>query len=507
MVDTTGNHKFVGPECNDVALKQNFWRAVTAACLMIAPWASAMGQNLNGSSISPTRVRGQSIRVKTQDRGTYEPAVASPVAIRELPPPPLTPAPPRLVKPRPAVSPAAPAAAIDRVEPVNWDEAIVYETAGCDSCQSSGCCGCDSYGMTVGEDLGRCAIRVEPGRWFGRLELLLLFRKETFVPPLLTTGEVTAGGNAGELGVAGTEVLFGGREVLDDMTVGGRVTLGTWLDDCRDRSLVGRLWAALQADDGRSSNDDILAVPFTDATGGREVNLINFPDTAANFGRFGSASVDLTSDVYGGDVSIRQFWTGGLGTQWDVLYGYQYMGMEEDLTIRSNSTQTQADVGNTLRVRDTFEVDNQFHGGQVGIAGGYREGCWSFNLLAKIAGGNLDREVRRRGTQTISTAAGASNTIDSGLFVTDANSGTVNDSKFAWVPELDLSLGWRRYDRLDLTIGYNLIALTDAVQIGGVFDVQTNPEFPATGPALPVARLQDETYYVQSIQFGAVMEF
>ena len=501
----------MGPERIDVALQKNLWRIGTAACLTAVTLAPAVAQDLGGASISPTRVRGNSIRVKTQDRGTYQPAAATPVNIRELTQPvaKIEPQPPRLVSVSRQVPPGAQDA---QVEPVNWDQTVIYadDVGGrdhCGGCDSAGCDGCGRYGMTVAEDLGRCGIRIEPGRWFGRLELLLLFRKETFVPALLTTGPVDAGGDAGELGVTGTEVLFGGQNVLDDMTVGGRVTIGTWIDDCRDRAVVGRLWAALEADDSASPGNDVLAIPFIDATGASDVNLVNFPDTDANFGRFGSASVDLTSNVYGGDVSIRQFWTGGLGTQWDVLYGYQYMGVEEDLRIRSASTLTQAEVGNSLRVRDEFDVNNQFHGGQVGINGGFRQGCWSFNLLTKIAGGGLQRTVQRRGVQTISTAAGDSNTIESGLFVTDANAGTIVDSTFAWVPEIDLSLGWRRYDRLDLTIGYNLIALTDTVQLEGVFSSQTNPNFPASGPALPDPRFGAETYYVQSLQFGAVMEF
>lgn len=367
-----------------------------------------------------------------------------------------------------------------------------FETFGCDSCGYGGCdgmCGpsCDPCG----------AICVDPNRWFGSAELMIMFRKGDRLPPLVTTDTSPDTGSLD----TGT-VLAGDDSVLKDATAGGRLTLGLWLDNHQCRSLVFRGWVA--GDETYSfgadqRNFDVLAIPFFNvATDLEDSNVLVFPNgTGTINGRFGAVGVSAHSEVHGADISIRQYWRGGLGTTFDFLYGYQYMRLAEGLSINSSSTLTEgADAGNFISIRDSFEAVNEFHGAQFGLAGRYREGCWSFNWLAKAAFGNVSRTAERQG----STTTGPPETpLDGGLFVdADTNQGTTTSDTFGWVPELDVNLGWHRFNNFDVTIGYHLIAMSDAIQVSGIFDRNINDN----NNIRPAPSMRDDTFYIQGIHFG-----
>ncbi|SMP46114.1 Putative beta barrel porin-7 (BBP7) [Neorhodopirellula lusitana] len=382
------------------------------------------------------------------------------------------------------------------------------EGVGCDSC-SYGTSSCDGYGCdSIGcGSCGRCSLAngslcLDPCRWFASMEVLLLFRKGDLIPALVTTSPGdTLIDDAGQLPDA--TILAGGEKLFDDMTAGGRLTLGTWIDDCHNRSIVGRLWTSTESDYSFSAREgvgsgNILAIPTTLA-GAANAAVISFPDSDENSGRFGSVSVSADSNVFGGDVSVRQFWKGGLGTTFDVLYGYQYMRLDENLSLSTSSTFTQellpTEVGDNLTTSDSFDTTNEFHGGQLGLAGRYREGCWSFDFLAKFAFGQVSREIERRGSSVISTGTPPAGTSDTGILVTDTNSGTFSDDTFGWVPELDVSLGWHKYPRFDVTFGYNLIAMTNAARLSDVMD-------PNNSTDAPRVNFTEDTFYLQGLHFG-----
>ena len=383
----------------------------------------------------------------------------------------------------------------------DWPLACDADPTACDSLPR------DAYGRHLGPlGLAPARLRVSACDWFGSLELLLMFRKGDFLPPLVTTGDPADGADAPVLPDA--TVLAGNTGVLDEMTAGGRVTLGTWLDDCRDRSLVGRFWSATQENYSFTADQNsqaVLGIPFFNSgTAAEDALLVAFPDgNAANLGRFGNASVSAESDVFGADLSVRQFWTGGLGTRFDLLYGYQYMQMQESLGLRTLTVLTEpfnpptADVGFSSSTSDLFEATNSFHGGQLGLAGSYRENHWSFEFLAKFAFGQLRREGELSG-RTVSSNGGVPTSTDEGFLVRDSNRGRFEDHTFGWVPELNVALGWHRFPRFDLTVGYHIVAMTDALQVSALID--RNIDLNGGGP--PELQPNYQTFYVHGINFG-----
>ncbi|WP_161604334.1 BBP7 family outer membrane beta-barrel protein [Roseiconus nitratireducens] len=370
-------------------------------------------------------------------------------------------------------------------------------------CDASGCdaMGCDG-GCTTG--------RVDCDRWFGTVELLLMWRSGDRLPALVTTTTDADpdAETAGRLDDAGTVVLAGRESVFKDLRAGGRFTLGTWLDAYKDRSLVARGWFAGQESHAFSANQDsssVLTRPFLNVTDGvtpaQDTQIIAFPDRAT-----GAIQIQGDSDVYGADLSIRQLWAKPFGGTIDLLYGYQYMGMDESLSISSRSISIDDDfapVGAVIAVRDAFDIENDFHGGQLGVATHYREGCWSFSSLAKIGFGSIQRKATRTGN-TLTSIDGNNATNPNGLLVRSTNDGTIDDDTFGWVPELDFTLGWQRYPAFDVTVGYHVIAMTDALQVSGAIDpsLAVNLADPPTGAARPSPQFRYDTFYVQGIHFG-----
>jgi hypothetical protein len=182
------------------------------------------------------------------------------------------------------------------------------------------------------------------------------------------------------------------------------------------------------------------------------------------------------------------------------------MRLSEDLTLARSSVSLADDfapVGSILSVTDAFDIDNEFHGGQFGIASHYREGCWSFSSLAKVGFGSLRRRAELSG-ETLTSVDGLNAVDPQGIHVRDSNSGVTEDNTFGWVPELDFSLGYHKFPNYELTIGYHIIAMTDALRVSGALDpnLASNLTDPLVGPANPVADFRFDTFYVQGIHFG-----
>ena len=385
------------------------------------------------------------------------------------------------------------------------------DACGCDACGPSGN-GCDSMGCDSACGLSMLSpnsrISFDPSRWFGSAELLLMFRRGDRPPALVTTGSDANDDTAGELGQADTQILVGGDSIFKDVTAGGRLQLGTWLDDQQSRSLVFRGWFAGEESFGFARSQDTLPViarPFLNASGNQpeaqDTQLVVFPDRAS-----GSLSIQGDSNVYGADVSVRQLWYGQHGIEVDFLYGYQFLRLDENLTISTSSVSLDDDfapLGSTLAIRDQFDIENEFHGGQVGLASRARHGCWSFQSLTKVAFGSLGRTADLQGATTTGID-GTVATSSEGLLVRDTNSGKRTDHTFGWVPEIDLTVGWHRFPQWEVTFGYHVTAVSDALQVSGAIDpnLAVNLTDPLVGREAPSNAFRYDTFYVQGLHFG-----
>jgi len=65
-------------------------------------------------------------------------------------------------------------------------------------------------------------------------------------------------------------------------------------------------------------------------------------------------------------------------------------------------------------------------------------------------------------------------------------------------------VGWQYFPAFDVTFGYHIIAMTDALQVSGVMDPQlaTNLAPVPAGAQRPSAIFRHDTFYVQGLHFG-----
>lgn len=383
---------------------------------------------------------------------------------------------------------------------------VPCDTLGCDAIGNG-----DSFGFgrrvsrgdlfSLASSQGPRSVSSGSTHWFGGIDYLMMWRRGVRLPALVTT-EVTDASGTRE------EVIVGDDRIMTRMTSGVRITTGRWFDRDQTFGFVGRGWYGGRKQygfDRDQSQTPILLRPFLDYTD----QFTPTPDTQviAEPGRAdGAVSITGDSEAFGLDLSFRRFLGAEFGTTMDLLYGYQFVRFNERLDISTQSVSLDDDfapVGSTFAVRDSFHTFNEFHGAQIGLQTDYREGFWSFQGFAKLAFGSLSREALRDGETTIQVDSSIS-TDPEGLLVRDTNRGRVTNQHFSWVPEIDATLGWHRYEGWDLTLGYHLLAVTDAIQPCGTIDRElgVNLSDPLTGAVRPSADLRYRTFYLHGIHFG-----
>lgn len=390
-------------------------------------------------------------------------------------------------------------------EGLSWDVIpAAFHAGGDGSCVDSAAPGCTDPSALDYESCRRCRC------WdaYGDVELLLWWTKGTHLPALVTTSPPgTPRADAGVLGEPGTSVLFGDSLAGQDLQVGGRVTMGWWLDSSHNFGLEGRFFA-LEGDSttffAQSTGDPILARPFFNQTlPGEDAFLAAFPGVSE-----GSARVKFTNNLFGTEVLARVMMQRDQLRRVDLLAGYQLLRLDDDLRINTFSTSTDpaglVPVGTTFDIFDRFRGRNEFHGGVVGLQGSMARGCWSLNGIAKVGVGNMRETVVVQGSQTITIPNSPGTTTPAGLLVQGSNAGTYVQDQFSFIPELTLNLQYHFTPCLSASVGYNFIWISDVVlgadHIDRVVDLtQVTPR--------PAFAFDDTDYWVQGINFGLHYDF
>ena len=336
--------------------------------------------------------------------------------------------------------------------------------------------------------------------WFGGLDYMMVWRRGVRLPGLVTT-EIANGTGVSE------QVLVGDR-IMTRMTSGFRFTTGRWMNKQQTMGFMGRGWYGGRKQfnfERNQSQTPTLLRPFLDFTDQftptPETQVIAEPGRAD-----GSVVVKADSEAYGGDLAFRRFLGADYGATLDLLYGYQFVRFNERLGIQTNSVSLDDDfapVGSTIAVRDSFQTSNEFHGAQIGLQTEYREDYWSFHGLVKVAFGSLTRDILREGETTV-TVDGSTATEDEGLLVRQTNRGRITNQQFSWVPEINATLGWHRYEGWDLTLGYHLLAVSEAAHPGGAIDPElgVNLSDPLIGASRPTSDLSYRTFYLHGLHIG-----
>jgi hypothetical protein len=321
--------------------------------------------------------------------------------------------------------------------------------------------------------------------------------------------------------------LLGASNVDFDAFSGGRLTLGTWLDEAGTIGVEGRgllLERRLLAP--RFSSDPLgnpgLGVPFFNTLTNQE----DFATFASPNNLVGTIQTTFTSQLWGAEASLFVN-TIRLDTfTLDVLAGFRYAGLQENLTLQANSAPLPG-VGAAFAgavvpppgitgIIDQFRAENHFYGGQLGAQAEWRHGPFAVNLAGRVALGATHHVLDVAGESTLSVGpVGPSRTVPGGLFAQPSNIGHLSTDLFAVIPEVEVKLVYEVTRHLRAHVGYNFMYWSSVVRPGAQINRNVNPAQAPTfgefgtpgGSAQPAPLLTTTDFWAQGLTFGLELRF
>lgn len=385
--------------------------------------------------------------------------------------------------------------------------------------------GFEGWGCNACDDCSSCY----PGnRFYMSGEFLLWWTKGSPLPPLVTTGSIANGGNAGALGNPDTRVLFGDDDVADQLRTGARFMMGYWFDDCRRWGIDGGFFFLNKQHDNfndSSNGDRVITRPAMFINPTRAVEIVSTPGVGNNPPpTAGTINVNHESSFWGGEFNFRRNLWCNCDSFIDVIAGYRYLRLDESLSITETPVVLADSInangvvvipaGTLFVVNDQFKTNNQFHGGQLGLVGETRRGAWSLGWSAKVGLGNTRQTVDILGSTAITVPVnnvgiqpGTFN-FTGGALALPSNMGRYSRDVFTVVPEIGLNVGYQLTDNLRLFAGYNFLYWSRVVRPGEQIDLVVNQEQLAPpiavpgNPPRPALLFRQSDFWAQGINLG-----
>lgn len=369
------------------------------------------------------------------------------------------------------------------------ETATIQYDSGCDSCaKSNGCC-------------ASCGYRIDA-------EYLLWFRRGSNVPALATSSpDGTIGTQNGILPAA--PIVFGGSRLNRDAGPGGRITLGRFLDTANCWEAVGRFYALGDGSTRYSANESTyasgnLAIPltrvFANGTTQNDARVIAFRDNGIQTVS-GNLGINMTNEVLGGDVFLRKRWLENNCSHLDVLVGYQFGRIDEELSIVGDTT-----AG--FNWTDTFRTENEYNALSIGLMGEYTSGCWTMTFLTKFGFGDMDQLVAISGASTSALSP------NSGLFAqSQTNIGTFQQTKSVFSPEVNVNFAYTINQNIDVNFGASLIYWSSVLQAADQLDTGVDDRLirdvpnPVPTPTRPAFQFSDQEFWVHGVNAGITIHF
>jgi hypothetical protein len=376
--------------------------------------------------------------------------------------------------------------------------------------------GCDTCGdWCPGDCRRRNYLGPLHGGW-ASFDYLLWRGKGTQLPALVTTSPSNAPTTTwGVLGASDTRVLFGNERVDNGGRSGGRLDAGIWLDADQDFGVglnflgIAREATAFDAS-ANSSGFPILGRPFfNEETGANDAQLVSQPDLTR-----GGIHVQTANTVLGVEAYLRERMLEEPGYQLDVLYGYRMLRIDESVAIYDTTTLITNEgivpIGTELYGEDVFNTRNTFQGGQIGLVSRADRGCWGYDLLFKLAVGNIYQVANIRGNTVVSIPDAETFNVDSSLYAQPTNIGQYSRNVFGIIPELGVNLHYKFSPRWQFNVGYTFLYINNIQQAASAIDESVNPtqiDGPLVGPARPAFSFASDSYWLQGLNIGLECRF
>jgi hypothetical protein len=211
----------------------------------------------------------------------------------------------------------------------------------------------------------------------------------------------------------------------------------------------------------------------------------------------------------------------------DLLLGFRYAALNEDLEISNTTTSLSATgltgfngnlVGppNSISIFDRFQTRNEFYGGQVGLRSEFHFNRVYVDLRTDLAVGNAYELVNIAGSTTLTGVNGAVATLPAGLLAVSSNSGRSSLNHFSFIPDAQIKIGCQLTGHLGLFLGYNFMYWYDVLRPGDQIDRTVNPSLvpsniafgtPAAGLLRPGVPLDRTDFWAQGLNFGVELRF
>jgi Putative beta barrel porin-7 (BBP7) len=359
------------------------------------------------------------------------------------------------------------------------------------------------------------------GRVYGSADFLLLWTRRGTNPPLVQTvspENANIGLTTGELPDNSTINIFGGDGTDPGALTGVKGTIGLWLGECSDWGVELGYFQLFRDSDQfsiASTGVPVIGRNFFDVASGR--NAFLFYSNPNGLQR-GFINIDAPTQAEGGELNVRYHTLAIISDRTEFIAGFRYFNLREALSINSGADflDPTGAVTQTFVSNEFFRARNDFYGGQIGIEDHFYYGCWTLDLSSKVALGNVRQSVVIDGgtTQTIAGQPAQNFPAQSLLFVQPTNIGVYNRDRFSVVPEFSVKLGYQLSQKVRATIGYEFIALTDAVRAGSAIDPAVNPNntqfITARAPSNalnPLFHFNDSTWWAQGLTAGIAFNY
>lgn len=348
--------------------------------------------------------------------------------------------------------------------------------------------------------------------WRIRTDYLLFWTNGNPLPPLVSTSPIgTPRNQAGVLGTPGAEILFGNETIDTTARSGGRIAISRWFDEADDTAL--ELVGFYVGDDfpardfvRESGGAPIYSRPFFNVdTNQEDAELVSFPNVIA-----GRVAVATYSDIYSSAASLRQnIGRGPLGRM-DLLAGYRYFKLREDLSVREDLTNIDPGgvipQGTTTDLIDRFSTRNDFHGAEFGLLTEFVFPMVTVELAGKVALGSVFRKSVIDGETTVTVPGNPSTTTPGGLLALPTNMGSRAESGFGVLPEFNLNTTVALTPNLSFVCGYTLVILNDVLRTGDQIDRVINTSQiggdPLVGAPRPAFDFRTSHLVLQGLSLG-----
>lgn len=350
---------------------------------------------------------------------------------------------------------------------------------------------------------------------WGGVEFLMWWTQGSHMPGLVNTADPGTPRNSMGVPIAAvdgqptTQRLYGNGQIGQDMQTGGRVTFGKWFDQDQTAGAGLRYYALSGGGKGGTftsvAGDPIIGLPFfNESIGYEDALLVGYPNVSE-----GTVAVQQQTDFTGAEAFGRLMMENTGRNRIDLIAGYQFVRFDDRLQMNSNITGLGLLSGTTFDIQDRFKATNEFHGGQLGILTERHSGRVSLTGLFKVSLGNNHQTVDISG-RNIVTNGGGPTTYTGGLYTQGTNIGTYTRDRFMAIPEFNMNLVFHCSRRMDFTVGYTGLVMTNVLVSGDQIDHNVNlsqQTGPLVGPARPAFQFNDRSYWIQGINLGLSFNF